>query len=36
MRLAIKSRNSGKSPYCHLCRKEIKFALKVDIGKNDK
>ena len=31
MRLAIKSRSSGKSPYCHLCRKVIKFALKIEV-----
>jgi hypothetical protein len=31
MRLAIKSRTSGKPPYCHLCRKVIKFALKVEV-----
>ena len=31
MRLAIKSRSSGKPPYCHLCRKVIKFALKVEV-----
>jgi hypothetical protein len=31
MRLAIKSRSSGKPPYCHLCRKIIKYALKIEI-----
>ena len=31
MRLAIKSRSSGKPPYCHLCRKVIKFALKIEV-----
>ena len=31
MRLAIKSRSSGKLPYCHLCRKVIKFALKIEV-----
>lgn len=31
MRLAIKSRSSGKQPYCHLCRKVIKYALKIEV-----
>lgn len=31
MRLAIKSRSEGKQPYCHLCRKVIKFALKIEV-----
>lgn len=31
MRLAIKSRAEGKQPYCHLCRKVIKFALKIEV-----
>ena len=31
MRLAIKSRTQGKLPYCHLCRKPIKYALKIQV-----
>ena len=34
MRLAIKARASGKPPYCHLCRKIIKYALKIKIPEN--
>ena len=35
MRLAIKARSSGKPPYCHLCRKVIKYALKIQIPENN-
>ncbi len=31
MRLAIKARQTGKPPYCHLCRKVIKYALKIEV-----
>lgn len=31
MRLAIKARQIGKPPYCHLCRKIIKYALKIQV-----
>ena len=31
MHLAINSRAKGKLPFCHLCRKVIKFALKIEV-----
>ncbi len=31
MHLAINCRAQGKPPYCHLCRKLIKFALKIEV-----
>ena len=31
MRLAIKNRAAGKFALCHLCRKEIKYALKIEV-----
>lgn len=36
MRLAIKSRSQGKPPFCHLCRKIIKFALKIEVPEDIK
>ena len=30
MTIAIKNRNSNKPPFCHFCRKIIKFALKIE------
>lgn len=36
MRLAIKARQTGKPPYCHLCRKIIKYALKIQVPEDHK
>jgi hypothetical protein len=32
MKLAIKNRDSKKPIICHLCRKEIRYALKIDMS----
>lgn len=31
MHLAINSRAKGAQPFCHLCRKPIRFALKIEV-----